>query len=62
MSMRLIQYHCGRLLESLTTNPQANYHARRIMEITKEDTSLAARRVAEQSTLWWRIVKNRYRI
>lgn len=59
MSLRLIQYHCGRLLDTLATNPQTKYHARRISEITKDDLNLLSRRAVEQTSLWWRRTRNR---
>jgi hypothetical protein len=60
MSLRLIQYHCGRLLDSMTSNPQAKYHARRITEIARDDIDLAARRAAENTKLWWARLKHRW--
>lgn len=57
MSIRLIQYHCGRLLESMATNPQTRYHVHRIGEIVKNDVNVLARRAVEQSSIWWRRTK-----
>lgn len=58
MTLRLIQYHCDRLLETLASNPQTRYHAHRISEIAKDDINVLTRRAVEQATIWWRRTRN----
>lgn len=58
MSLRLIQFHCGRLLETLASNPQTRYHARRIKEIAETDITMLTRRAVEQTNVLWRRIKN----
>lgn len=60
MSLRLIQFHCGRLLETLASNPQTKYHARRIREIAENDLTMLTRRAIEQTTVWWRRIRNNF--
>lgn len=58
MSIKLLQYHCGRLLETLANNPQTKFHARRIGEVIQNDVHTFTRRVAERTTVWWKRTRN----
>lgn len=62
MSLRLIQYHCGRLLETIVKNPQVGYHTRRIGEVAGGDINQMARTVTGSASIWWRRVRNRYNL
>ena len=61
MSLKLLQYHCGRLLEGLANNPQTKFHARRIGEIVRNDINTFTRCAVERVSIWWRRTKNNLR-